>query len=139
MPDCLSFLRYWAIRLLQLFVSQVMTSYILKLTLSFSSSHFSKQQKFQDKNSNILRKKRALRWNKKHSSLCFKGFQLPKIVSDLRMDLKSIALPSSVSVAYVIRKFRWERSHYPFLKPPNFVIGTEKILKAKKGEFPKKL
>ena len=37
---CLYFLRYWAICVLQLFVNQVVTSWILKLTLSFQSSQF---------------------------------------------------------------------------------------------------
>ena len=34
-PGCLSFLRYWAICVLRLFVIQAVTSWILKLTLSF--------------------------------------------------------------------------------------------------------
>ena len=35
LPGCLYFLRYWEICVLQLFVNQVVTSWILKLTLSF--------------------------------------------------------------------------------------------------------
>ena len=35
LSDCLYFFKYWAKCVLQLFVSQVVTSYILKLTLSF--------------------------------------------------------------------------------------------------------
>ena len=35
LPGCLYFLRYWAICLLQLFVNQVVTPWILELTLSF--------------------------------------------------------------------------------------------------------
>ena len=35
LPDCLDFLRYWSICVLQLFVNQVETSQNLKLTLSF--------------------------------------------------------------------------------------------------------
>ena len=35
LPACLYFLRYWAICVLQLFDNQVVTSWILKLTLSF--------------------------------------------------------------------------------------------------------
>ena len=35
LPGCLYFLRYWAICVLHLFVDQVETSWILKLTLSF--------------------------------------------------------------------------------------------------------
>ena len=34
LPSCFYFLRYWAICVLQLFVNQVVTSWILKLTLS---------------------------------------------------------------------------------------------------------
>ena len=34
LPDCLYFLRYWSIIVLQLFVSQLVMSQILKLTLS---------------------------------------------------------------------------------------------------------
>ena len=35
LAGCLYFLRYWAVYVLQLFVNQVVTSWILKLTLSF--------------------------------------------------------------------------------------------------------
>ena len=35
LPGCLYFLRYWAICVLQWFVNQVVTSWILKLILSF--------------------------------------------------------------------------------------------------------
>ena len=49
---------------LQLFISQVVTSQILKLTLSFESSRFFYMTKSQNKNSNILRTKRAfqMKW-----------------------------------------------------------------------------
>ena len=40
LSDCLYFLRYWAICILQLFINQVITSWILELTLSFQSSCF---------------------------------------------------------------------------------------------------
>ena len=56
---CLYFLRYWAIRVLQLLVKQVATSSILKLTFSFWSSFFCPRPKSQDKNVNIFRTKRA--------------------------------------------------------------------------------
>ena len=36
LPDCLYFLRYWSICVVQLFVNQFMTSQILKLILSFA-------------------------------------------------------------------------------------------------------
>ena len=35
LPGCPYFLRYWAISVLQFFVNQAVTSWILKLTLSF--------------------------------------------------------------------------------------------------------
>ena len=40
LPGCPYFLSYWAICVLQLFVNQVVTSRILKLTLSFDLSRF---------------------------------------------------------------------------------------------------
>ena len=40
LPSCLYFSRYWAICAWQLFVKQVVTSWILKLTLAFRSSRF---------------------------------------------------------------------------------------------------
>ena len=39
-PGCPYFLRYWAICALQLFVNQLVVSWVLKLNLSFSSSRF---------------------------------------------------------------------------------------------------
>ena len=45
----------------------------------------------QGKNLNILRIKKLLRWNKKHFSSFSKGFQLPKVVSHLRVDLKELS------------------------------------------------
>ena len=57
--DCLYFLRYWSICEFQLVVNQVVTSQILKLTLSFESSRFTELAKCQDKNLNILRTKKA--------------------------------------------------------------------------------
>ena len=35
LPDCLYFLRYWSICMLQLLVNQVVTSQVLKLSLCF--------------------------------------------------------------------------------------------------------
>ena len=59
LPDCLYFTRYWSIRVLQLFVNQVVMSQVLTLTLSIKSSHFSIWPKSHDKNLNILRTKKA--------------------------------------------------------------------------------
>ena len=58
---CVYFLRYCIVMFLQLFVSQFVTSWILRLTLSSWSSCFSKWSKSQDKNLNILRTKRTKR------------------------------------------------------------------------------
>ena len=87
LSNCFYFSRYWAICVLQLLVNQALTSQNLKLTLSFWSNRFATWPKSQDKNLNILRMKRTLRWNKKHFSWFLKGFQLPKIVPDLRVHL----------------------------------------------------
>ena len=62
-------------------------------TLSFQSSCFSTWPKSQAKNLNILRTKRPFKVNKKHFSF-LKGFQLPKIVSDLKV------------------RFCWRNTHY---------------------------
>ena len=59
LSDFLYFLWYWAICVLEWFLSQVVTLWILKLTLFFYSHHFSTWRKSQDKNLNILRMKRA--------------------------------------------------------------------------------
>ena len=63
LSGCLYFQRYWAICVLQLFVNQVVTSGILKLTLSFYSNRFSYPTwpKGCDKNLNILKIKRAFK------------------------------------------------------------------------------
>ena len=61
LSGCLCFLRQWAICVLQLFVSQVVTSKILKLTISSNQAVFLYQQKNQDTNLNILRMKRAFK------------------------------------------------------------------------------
>ena len=59
LSDCLYFLRYWTICVLQLFANQAVTSKNLKLTLYFLSSRFVTRPKCKDKNLNILRTKRA--------------------------------------------------------------------------------
>ena len=56
----LYFVRYWAICVLQLFVNQVVTSSILKLSLSFQSSRFfyipnKSRQKFKYRNISLIR------------------------------------------------------------------------------------
>ena len=83
-PDCLYFLRYWLIYVLQLFVNQVVMSKILKLILSFWSSCFLISWKIQDTN---LEWEEVLSWNKRHFSSFLNGFHLSEIVSDLRVHL----------------------------------------------------
>ena len=82
LPGCLYFMRYWAICLLQLFVNQVVTSWILKLTYlsNWAVIHFSNE--------------------------FLKDFQLLKIKSDLRLRLqfnKTQFFPASIvrTVPYV--------------------------------------
>ena len=58
-----------------------------EINLIFLIKLFFLRLKSQNKNLNILRTKRALRWNKKYFLSFLKGFQLPKIVSDLRVRL----------------------------------------------------
>ena len=58
--DCLYFLS-WLICVFHLFVNQAVTSWILKLILSFYSSRFYTWPKSQEKNFNILRTKRAIK------------------------------------------------------------------------------
>ena len=55
------FWRYWAICVLQLFVNQVMTSWILKLTYLPNRVVFSTWSKSHGKNLNILRTERAFK------------------------------------------------------------------------------
>ena len=69
--DCLYFVRYWAISVLQLFINHVMTSYILELTLFFSWSRFFYMNNKSRQKSKYLEsreQKELLRWNKKHFS-----------------------------------------------------------------------
>ena len=49
LPDCVFSLRYWSIYVLQLLISQIVISQILKLTLSFKSSRFSTRPKNEEK------------------------------------------------------------------------------------------
>ena len=80
LSDFLSFLKYSAIYVLQLFAVHSATSQILKLNLAFLSSRFPTWPKIQNKNANILKKKRAFHF--------LKRFQLSETVSDLRVDLE---------------------------------------------------
>ena len=81
LPGCLYFLRYWTICVLQLFVIQVVTSWILKLALPSNRAIFSTWPKSHDKNLNILRTKRAFKVQ--HFSSFLKVFQLSKMSQTL--------------------------------------------------------
>ena len=82
LSDCLYFWRYWAICILQLFINQVVTSIRFEINLTFLIKLFCYMSK-KSRKKYILRTERALRWNKKQFSALSKGFQFPKIVSDL--------------------------------------------------------
>ena len=83
------FLRYWSICALQLFVNQVVTSSISKLTWSFYSSRFYTWPKKSRQKLKNLENEELLMWNKKHFSSFLKRSQLPKIVSALRVHHKT--------------------------------------------------
>ena len=71
----------WPICLLQLFVNQVVTSWILKFNLIFliNQSDFSTWPKSHDKNLNILRTKRAFKINQNAFFIIFKGLLMKQI------------------------------------------------------------
>ena len=94
LSDYLYFLRYWSKCVLQLFVHQIVTSYNLKLTLSFSWSCFDIWTKSQDKNLNIFRMERAFEVKKKAFFTIFKEFS----ISDLRMHLKHVFTSNSLEI-----------------------------------------
>ena len=74
-------LAIWAICLLQLFANQVVTSGILKLTLSFWSSHFFYMRKKSRKNLNIWRTERASKMKWKALFIIFKGLSVNQKLS----------------------------------------------------------
>ena len=78
--NCLYALRFLAICVLQLFVSQIVTSQIFKLTLTFLSRCFPKNsgQKFK-----YLKNKQSF----KAFFIILKEVSVAKIASDLRVDL----------------------------------------------------
>ena len=86
------------IYVLQLFVSEVVTSKILKLTLSFLSSHFSTRPKSQDKNLNIFRTKRAFKVKWKAFFIIFKELSFAKYC--LR--------PESAPLSQSTKPFNWK-------------------------------
>ena len=74
----LYFMRYWAIYVLQLFINQVVKSWILNLTLNFgfwiylsNQAFFPTWTKTHDKNLNIFRTKRAFRMKQKAFFIIF--------------------------------------------------------------------
>ena len=74
----LYFMRYWAIYVLQLFVNQVVKSWILNLTLNFgfwiylsNQAFFPTWTKTRDKNLNIFRTKRAFKMKQKPFFIIF--------------------------------------------------------------------
>ena len=59
LSGCLYFVRYWTISVLQLFVNQVVISWILKLPYFSNQAVFSTWPKSHDKSLNILGTKKA--------------------------------------------------------------------------------
>ena len=83
--DCLYFLRYWAICVLQLFVSDVCDVKNSEINLIFLIKPFFYVIKKSRQKLKYLENEKSLRWNKKHFSSFLKGFQLGKIVSYLTL------------------------------------------------------
>ena len=81
MYNCLYFLRYW-VSALQLFLNQI----VAKINLIFQINLFLYvTKKIKAKTFIPWEQKELLNWNKKHFSSFLKGFQFPKLVSNLRM------------------------------------------------------
>ena len=113
LPDCLCFLKYWLIYILQLFVtsglSRLWRHKFLNLRYLSNQAVFLHDQKVKtktkiliswernDKNSNILRTKRAFKAKEKYFSSLFNSFLLPKVVSDLRVRMTRI-LAATITV-----------------------------------------
>ena len=79
LSNCLYFLRYWAICVLQLFYFLVVMSWILKLTLFFNEAVFLHDQKVKTKVWISWEHKEFLRWNKKHFSSFLKSLSCQKL------------------------------------------------------------
>ena len=62
LPDCLYFLRYWSVCVLQLSVNQVVTLWILKLTYLSNHAVFRHDRKFKTKNQILWEREKYLRW-----------------------------------------------------------------------------
>ena len=71
--------RYWGICVMQLFVSKVLTSKILKFTWTFQSGRFSTWPKNQDKIYISRKRKELLRWNKNIFHYFSKFFSCQKL------------------------------------------------------------
>ena len=95
MSSCFYFVRYWAMCVLQLFVNQVVTLWILKLTLSFKSSLFPTWPKIHEKNLN--KRNELLRWNKNHFLSFLKGFQWSKFFWKVRARLRTLDMAPASS------------------------------------------
>ena len=78
MSECLYFLRYWAIPVLQLFVSQVVTSKIMKSTLFSNQAVFLNDQKVKTKIWISWEEKELLRLSKEIFFIIFKGLSVAK-------------------------------------------------------------
>ena len=77
LSGCLYFMRYWAICVLQMFVNQIVTSWILKLY--FQSSRFSNMPKKSWQKLKYLENKSSLQDETKSIFRYFKGFSMKQI------------------------------------------------------------
>ena len=88
LSECLYFVRCWAISVLQLFVNQAVTSWILKFTLLSNQVLFSTWPKSLDKNLNISRTKRAFKIKWKAFIIIFKGLSMKQITILLKVRVR---------------------------------------------------
>ena len=101
-------MRYWSTHVLQLFVNQVVMSWILKLTLFSNQAAFSIRPKSHDKNLNILGTKKAFKMKQKAFFIIFKGLsmkQFTQIFFGAVPDFKEHVSKTSSDPCYLIHNY----------------------------------
>ena len=105
LSDCFYSSRYWVTWTLRKFANQVVTSQISKLTLSFWSSRLDTWPKSQDKNLNILTKKRAFEVKWKAFFTNFIGLSVAK--NCLKPESAPLIITNLIQKVTVLPQFWW--------------------------------
>ena len=121
MSDCLYFLKYWAICVSQLFVNRAVTSWNLKLTLSFLSSHFCYTTKKSRQKLTYLENEKSFRGEIKDIFIIFKGLSVLKNclgpesvpLKQKRLDLK-LSNEKYIHIVIFTGKRQWFLVQRPF-------------------------